>query len=106
MCNYEFEPSWKVSVPVAEQWQTLYLDQLQRRQIESLSCRRMEVDFLDIKVFIDASQSAAATIYAICIMKVQYMCVAQRFLTCAHRIATHRLGHSSVAIVIPHSVDP
>jgi len=96
-------PVWEVLVPVSERWQRVSLYQLQRRTFRGMSFRRADVSYTDNRILIDASQSAAATIYAACTLQVRHLMVASECLSCAYRHAMRNLQSAGVAVLIPHS---
>lgn len=96
------EPSWDVPVPLTEQWQHIGLRQLMRMRKKGMSFRRADVNYADTKILIDASQSAAATVYAICILHVKQLFVALYCLSCAHKLALVNSQNSGVTILIPY----
>jgi len=68
-----------------------------------MSFRRADVSYADNRILIDASQSAAATIYAACTLQVRHLMVASECLSCAYRHAMRNLQSAGVAVLIPHS---
>lgn len=99
------EPSWEVPVPSTEQWRHVSLRQLKRMRRKGMSFRRADVNYADAKILIDASQSAAATIYAISILHVKQLFVALSCLSCAHKSAIRNSQNAGVTILIPYQGD-
>ena len=95
-------PLWEVSVPLYERWQHVSLYQLQRRTFKGMSFRRADVSYADNRILVDASQSAAATIYAACSLHVRHLLVASECLTCAHKRAMDNVQNAGVVVLIPH----
>jgi len=95
------EPSWEVLVPFTERWQLVTLHQLQRTRFKGMSFRRVDVNDADARILIDASQSVAATVYAVCILHVRGLFVALECLACAHKQAMINSQNAGVTIVIP-----
>ena len=98
------EPSWEVPVPIAEQWRRISLCQLEHMMKKGMSFRRADVNYADTRILIDASQSAAATVYALCILHVKRLYVALNCLFCAHRAALAS-QYAGVTILIPYQGD-
>lgn len=107
MCQCS-NPVWEVAVPVSEQWQHVSLYQLQRRTFPGMSFRRADVSYANNRILIDASHSAAATIYAACILKAKQLLVASACLGCTYEQAmeiSQRDNGASVVVLIPHPKD-
>ena len=96
------DPSWEISVPVHERWQHVSIYHLQRRQSKGQFFRRGDVGNADNRVLIDATQSAAATIFAACSLLVGHLLIAQECLVCAHKQALLQTQNAGVAILIPY----
>ena len=103
-CNCR-EPSWEVEVHVTEQWRHVCLNQLKRTEKKGMSSRRADVNFADTRILIDASQSVAATIYAVCILHVKQLFVALDCLACARRQAVLNSGQTGATVLIPYRRD-
>ncbi|MCJ1247703.1 hypothetical protein MMC30_004918 [Trapelia coarctata] len=99
------EPLWEVPVPLAERWQFLSLYQLKRTTFKGMSFRRVDVNYPDTRILIDASQSVTATLYAVSILHVKQLYIAENCLACAQRRALMNTQSSGVTIIIPHSTD-
>ena len=94
------EPSWKVRVRPAEQWQLVTIYQLMRTRFRGKSFRRVDVSYDGTKALIDASQSVTATIYAISVLHSRHLCIATECLGCAYTHAMRNWRDSDAAIVI------
>lgn len=92
-----------VTVPIAEQWQHITIQQLKRTLFKGMSLYRADIDNGNTKVLIDASQSETVTIYAIGILYTRHLVIAVECLACAYSAALQKVKreNTSVAIVIP-----
>ncbi len=99
------EALWEVPVPVTEQWRRISSCQLKQMMKKGMSFKRADVSCADTKILIDASESAAATIYAICILHVKLFFVAKNCLFCAHKQALLNSQNTSVTVLIPYQGD-
>ena len=98
-------PSWEVAVPLAERWQLISLYQLFRPFYKGMSFRRVDVNYTDTRILVDASRSVAATIYAVCILYVKDLSVALDCLARAHKQALRSMHNAGVAVIIPYRGD-
>ncbi|KAL8722210.1 MAG: hypothetical protein Q9225_001255 [Loekoesia sp. 1 TL-2023] len=94
------KPSWEISVPTSERWQLVSLYQLLRLRNKGMSSRRVNASIKDVKIFIDASQSVAATIYAICILHTSHLGVATECLACTYDHVMYRWRDTYATIVV------
>lgn len=92
---------WEVPVPATERWQPISLYQLLRLRFKGMSNKRVDTRIGDTKVLIDASQSIAATIYAVSILHTRHFCVAEECLACAYDHVMRNGKDEYAAIVIP-----
>ena len=99
------EALWEIPVPVTEQWRRISSYQLKQMMKKGKSFRRADVSCADAKILIDASESAAATIYAISVLHVKLFFVAKDCLFCAHKQALLNSQNGNVTILIPYQGD-
>ncbi|KAL8836808.1 MAG: hypothetical protein Q9170_002769 [Blastenia crenularia] len=92
--------SWEIPVLVTERWQLVSLYQLLRLRYKGMSYHRVDATITDTKMLIDASQSIAATIYAISILHTKHVGVAEECLACAYDHVMHNWQNTHATIVI------
>ena len=98
-CNC-LKPVWEVPVPVGQRWQCVTLYQLKRTKYQSI--RRVNVNGPDNRILIDASQSMAATIFAVCILHVRQLSLASSCLACAYQDAMRNGHNAGATVIIPY----
>ena len=94
------EPSWEVPVRNTEKWRFVSVDQLMRTKYKGMSFPRADVSEDNAKVLIDGSQSVTASIYAICVLDSNHLCIATECLACAYTHAMRNWRERDATIVI------
>jgi hypothetical protein len=98
------QPTLTLAVPALDRWHFLDIENFTRRTFNSLSRRRVDLSCdSKAKVLVDASQSEAATLYAIGAVQCQDVLVCKGCLKCMKKRVEERWRKGSCAVILAAS---